>query len=960
MGFFITLLIYAALFVLAELLRPKPDLENAKPSDDVQAPTATENRPVPLLWGTVKIKGPNVIWYGDLRQRAITEKVKTGLFTSSTLVKGFQYDLGMQFGLARGGVGAELLRVFIGEDVAFDSMGSPVTHDTTFTINCPDLFGGDELGNGGIVGTLRFFEGNQTQTPSTYLSDFQQTVTNSRTPAYRGTMYLAPDVDPTYVGNSLQIKNWAFEVRRIPNGLGLSTAQAELNGGNDANPMNVLYEVLTNVEWGLKKPASEIDLTNFNSAAATLATEGNGFSYLHERVLEAADIIKLLEEQVDGVLFFNKRTGQWQINLARFDYNPATIPEIDETNGLEVRSFSRGSWSETSNIVVTEFKNRSDEYKETSALAQDGANVEIQQANVTSTKNYPGVKDPALANNIAWRDLRTLSIPLAKAKIVVDRTFWDVNVGEVKAFTDPDLGLTRLPMRIARVDLSKLEENEIVLDLIQDIFAFEEPSFADPVDTSWVPPIDVLVAFPTDEQVAFESPVGMTARGGGDVESDRIWCTARKQGPEVSFLMRQRNDPTTPSGAYADAGESFGFMLIGSLDSALPPGSAYPLTSLDLNASPDSQAAIEAAFTDGNTPEDLGVDLVNLIFIWDGTNDGEFVLVTSAQVSGADVQLNNVYRGVLDSAQGDWAINTDVYLLVNGGNLSSTVFPIGNVVDMLLLPRSISDELAEGSATAIQIDLDDRVRRPYPPSALRLGGTLWASTISLENAGSDGEDFAADSTIARRDFRTGRLARDEVLALDNDAANLFGDFPSANSTDHEVDVYDTTGAPSLLYTDTFSGTAYNVLRLDVLHNNGGALPTDLRLDIRARHTFQATQFDSRQDLSFEFAVTSALTGQFEFGDLNMAVSSATYTVDAAGVHNFTLSSSFAAGDVEIDVNGGGFVQLIAAGMTTGATGSLSVSDTIVIRHQSTDTTVTKHIDMAAPGAGTDAFGVLFT
>jgi hypothetical protein len=56
MGFWVTLILYAALFVLSELLRPKPDLENAKPAGlgDFQFPTASEDRYVPIIWGTIQ------------------------------------------------------------------------------------------------------------------------------------------------------------------------------------------------------------------------------------------------------------------------------------------------------------------------------------------------------------------------------------------------------------------------------------------------------------------------------------------------------------------------------------------------------------------------------------------------------------------------------------------------------------------------------------------------------------------------------------------------------------------------------------------------------------------------------------------------------------------------------------------------------------------------------------------
>ena len=41
-----------------------PDLE-------ITAPTADEGRPIAVLFGTRRIKGPNVIWYGDIKTDAI-------------------------------------------------------------------------------------------------------------------------------------------------------------------------------------------------------------------------------------------------------------------------------------------------------------------------------------------------------------------------------------------------------------------------------------------------------------------------------------------------------------------------------------------------------------------------------------------------------------------------------------------------------------------------------------------------------------------------------------------------------------------------------------------------------------------------------------------------------------------------------------------------------------------------
>jgi hypothetical protein len=1045
MGFFFTLFLYAALFIAAELLRPKPDLENAKPAGlgDFQFPTATEGRPVPLVWGTEQIKGPNVIWYGDFVQDPITEEVKVNLFQSETLIKGFKYNIGIQFALARGGVGAELLRVWIGDEEVFNGT---VTHDTTFTINEPELFGGDELGQGGVVGTLRFFEGNQTQSPSSYLGSravtnvaednggssysvndvltlvggtgtaaqvrvtsvnsgvvdgvilqnagnytafpsspaattggggtgctisfdqaagFQTVGANNRVPGYRGTMYICPDDAPTYIGNSTSIKPWKFEVRRIPNGLGLSTAQAELNSGNDCNPMNVIYEILTDSEWGLGIDAGDIDTTNFSTAAATLATEGNGFSFLLDNKTEATQLLSLLTDQIDGVLFFNQLTGQWQVTLARADYVVASLDPLDETNS-QVTSFGRGSWEDTTNIVQAQFFDRSDEFKQTYAVAYDLANIRVQNGtNIVAVQNWPGVRNRTLANTLAWRSLRGLSYPTARATVVGDRSFYDVQPGQVLRFSDDDLGLTDLPMRITRVDLGLLEQGQVKMDLVQDIYQFANSPFSDAPDSSWTAPADTLLPFPPAEQLAFEAPRGFILRdpkNTGGVISNKIWAGARRQGPEASFFISERHSAGTPTGSYADVGEVFGFMLIGQLTSALNTKSAYPLTSLTITPSPDSQSDLLALFGTP-TSEDLGQNLTQLILV-----DNEFMLVSSASTNASNIDLDNVYRGVLDSTQEDHSASANVYMVFIGGGISDGVLPATDNVEVALRPRSRTDEISsadvEANNSTIEFTMNRRPDRPYPPASIDLNGTYFdATSVSLEGIGSAAEDYGIEVDLIRRDFRTG----DEVASLSTDAATLDPTYPTANNTTHEIEVWDTSGSPALLFTTAaFSGLTTTVGRLEILQATDGVIPTDLRFFVRSTHDAGGqTGLDSYYDLQHDFTVATALTGQFEFGALDNGDDSNSYTADAAGTHSFTLSSAFTAGDVEYRIDtGGGFgawTTLIAAGGTgPGNIAGVSIGDIIQVQHLSSDSNALKQLDMTAPGAGTDAFAILFT
>ena len=54
--------------------RPKTELPKAAGLDDFDLPTAEEGRPIPVVFGTVLLRGPNVVWAGDLRVDPIRKK----------------------------------------------------------------------------------------------------------------------------------------------------------------------------------------------------------------------------------------------------------------------------------------------------------------------------------------------------------------------------------------------------------------------------------------------------------------------------------------------------------------------------------------------------------------------------------------------------------------------------------------------------------------------------------------------------------------------------------------------------------------------------------------------------------------------------------------------------------------------------------------------------------------------
>lgn len=60
-----SLLISIALNVVAYALMPRPRSGKSESVQDLENPTAEAGKPLPVIFGEITIKDPNVLWYGD-------------------------------------------------------------------------------------------------------------------------------------------------------------------------------------------------------------------------------------------------------------------------------------------------------------------------------------------------------------------------------------------------------------------------------------------------------------------------------------------------------------------------------------------------------------------------------------------------------------------------------------------------------------------------------------------------------------------------------------------------------------------------------------------------------------------------------------------------------------------------------------------------------------------------------
>lgn len=754
MPFLTFLLIYVATFLISELLRPKPKVEDAKPAGlgDFNVPTATEGRVVPIIWGRVKLSGPNIVWYGDLQAIPQTQTVKSGIFSESTVIVGFFYKIGLQFALCRGPMDSntdKLFNIRVDENYAWgedaSTMDTPIgpfdPQGATGFIDQQEYFGGlDSGGGGGLFGQFRLHPGTQTQDVSAYLTPFQ-----TPQPAYRGTVYLTWNTG--FIGLTPQLRPFEFELSRYPNGLGLSATNRIVVDG--ANPMNVIYEALTNSEWGLNISPTLINVSNLQAIAVTLKTEGHGFAWIWDRTLDVLEVLRTVEEQIDGILFQDPSTGLYDFRLIRFDYTPGTLPVLDESNVQSLNRFQRPSWANTTNVISVEFNERTQNYKLTFALAQDSANIEIVQKTNTAKMKFPGVKNKTLANSLAWRELRNQSYPLATGQLVADRTQWDVVPGDVRELTWGRLGITLLPVRIIKVDRGRILENQIKLDFTEDIFGFAPGSFADPIDTSWQPPNDN--AFLPFAQLLIEVPYRLTDADSTGINTENLQIgtiAVRNGGFHVGYNI------------YATTADLPGTAVDPTESDTFPPGGASAF-------SPFGQltAALDRGETNGfqdavGFTVDAGIDLdlvgdATAAQLEQGQNilliDDEIMLFsTIVDNMNGTWTISNLIRGALDTVPADHVDNSQVFIFSYGiGLVNSTPFlDTTQNIQAKIQTFTPFNTFPFGTLVADSLDTDQRSEKAYPPRDVELNaGTPGGGVFPISGGSPSGANVVGVFTV---------------------------------------------------------------------------------------------------------------------------------------------------------------------------------------------------------------------
>lgn len=704
----VAIVVALVMAVVGELLRPKPKFNDPKPSavGDFSFPTADASRVIPIFFGTCKMQGPNVVWFGDLTIITLKKKVKTGWFSSKRIVTGYNYYLGVQLVFAYGPCD-EFIELRIDDKVA------PITSKTftgdvcSFTINAPTIISNDDPPNG-VKGPCKLYRGTFEQPPNMYLSTQWN---EPEMTAFRPLLHMV--MEKCYLGNTDTPPPISIIARRCPNQLGLTGGRHNVNG--DSNIACAVYEVMTNNMWGMKIPENKIDTDSFIACGNTLADEGLGISMLVQTAMLGRDLVAEMLRHADGVVYADPVTGLYTMTLARevpLDEQDELLV-IDDSNILpDTFEFSRSSWEMTKNTIIVQYTDRAT-FETTPVQYQDLANIDVRGGMIDSEEfSYLGFSNDVAAMNTAARVSKMKASPLVSAKMSVNRIGYQLRPGSAFWLRKPNRGLANILMRVIEINYGTLDDPAIKITAMEDIFAVNAVAYVPPGPGDWQPPVGDIVPF--SQQRIIEAPafgaedmsrrflitMGVPSSNGViayDVWTDIAGGTAFQQSNSVDAL--------TPSG-----------VLIGGLSRTDPEVG----DSLTINATV-GVSEIDAGSAGSREAGE------NLLLV------GDELMAWESIVDNGDGThtVTGLFRAVLDTVAQDHASGARVYFMSEGAGTTNEDGYGGDLtVNTKLVPKSIVDTVPLDDATAVSVTTDARALRPIVPGKFRIDGVRPGPDVS--------------------------------------------------------------------------------------------------------------------------------------------------------------------------------------------------------------------------------------
>jgi hypothetical protein len=633
-----------------------------------------------------------------------------------------EYFFSAHIGICHYSPGISLRSIHFGDKLAWSGN---IVNTQSFQISNYELFGGVKK-EGGVGGFVDWLPGDPGQVlPENTMRRFN--ADTSRVPGFRGwaSIFLRNGRGGSggfyWVANNPYPKMPSIRIRRPSIGLDSNLAMIGFNTPNGfhegSNPAHIIYEALTNTEWGLGLNSNTgIDSTSFVVAATTLFNEGFGLSAIWRQQTSIEALISEVIDHIQAAYYLDPTTGLITLKLLRGGYSLNSLPEINPDNAV-LSNFRRKLWGEIANEVVVTYTNPDTE-EEATVSAQDLGSIAIQGGVISTSRNYYMIRDSALAQRVAERDLAAVSHPIADCWAELDRSLWNLTPGSVVRLNWPEHGIDGVAMRIIEISKGSSSSGKYRVKMQEDIFGLQQGNYGAPLYFGWtsgsIPPAP-LTNVRTGSAPAFLAIRALKVPDASHIEYP----------DSVGLILASQSDIDQSSfDLYAPETAPNGGVVVSSLGTyTFVPGGVL---TIPLVAEAQTTISAVAAYL-GEAPA-----AGDLVIIGDVADDqAEIGLVQNSSFL--------VSRGVLDTVPRYWPIGTRIWIVKpNASPYDVVVRSVGETVSYRLLTRTSQGLLPIESAPIESTLMNDRALRPLRPADVKLNGVgfglfsvLGLSTVSV-------------------------------------------------------------------------------------------------------------------------------------------------------------------------------------------------------------------------------------
>lgn len=658
----------------------------------------------------------------------------------SAKAKVAEYRMSTHFGIAHAPL--RLRELFFGEKSVWtgDEAGPSI-----IGVSAPELFGGNTK-EGGVEGHVYWLPGDADQVMPEEIAA-RLGLTSATCPGFRGfgSLFMVSNgvpIQPPPVGGTSFLQLLIAAARRGTAGAALPgfvwgynnpylksswarvTGVATVNGllddfamiGDQANPVHIIWDCITNDDWGMGAPTSALNGAIWQAAAEVIFNESFGLSMGWFQQATVEEFIGDVLDHIQATVFVNPANGLFEIKLLRNDYNPDTLPSFDESNSV-LTDFQRRLWGETVNEIVVQYTNPENEDKIT-VTQQDLGNIIAQGGVVSEMRDYYGVRDPDLAAKLAVRDVRSAAAPLAACVLTVNRDGRNLVPGGTIKVSNQKLGISGAIFRIGEIDYGKSNDSKIRLNLLEDIFGFRVGAYFTPPETLHISGADPE---PAQYTKTLTMPAFLVAQYSGAMPED----------PDVFAGIMATSTALSDTSRYELLVETTSLGGTVSFESIGTRGLNARSTLTDALVA-ESESLIEF----GATTLGTGPEIEGFVLIGGEDEEQEFAFLK-------EIDSNNVWtmdRGMLDTTPKAWPAGTEIWFISPISSFGDTTERIENeLVRFKVLPQTSRGTLDASLAPIVEMTTNNRSNMPTRPAKVRINGFGFGDIDLVDVVEADGD-----------------------------------------------------------------------------------------------------------------------------------------------------------------------------------------------------------------------------